>query len=322
MTTIRYFIPEDGDSEFSPNVYLTPKKTGAQSGSSFAPRLGDIKQSFPLPGRYHFRFKTALVPGTDRDKMAIPVWMDCIDDNQYVGVWRNSIVAKVTRIGVEEDDDDSDFEVQDFPTTATTTTTSKNMMNGNASSVTPTPVSHHSSAAPSPNSSQHGAAEEKLLDVFDDPSVSTTPPTSAHTSTGNLLDVDPTPAPKPAGGGREGSLLDMDTHVYNSTPEHSTQTTTHHNDFLGMTAHAPAPAHTATNMGGYTPQQPQQQQPQTRPAPPNRQQPQTRPAPPNRQLPVRSTQPPKSTNNNKPANSKVFDSFSSNQGPFGGLEWG
>eukprot|EP01083_Nonionella_stella_P056081 147874_1 len=105
MTTIRYFIPEDGDTEDHPNIYLMPKPT--QSG--FSPRLGDIKDSFPVPGNYHFRFKSPLIPGTDREKGAISVWMDCVDDDQHVGVWRNTIFAKVTRINMDDYDDDADF---------------------------------------------------------------------------------------------------------------------------------------------------------------------------------------------------------------------
>lgn len=286
-------------------MYLAAKKA-SNNNSSFAPRLGDIKQSFPLPGNYHFRFKTALIPGTDREKGAVSVWMDCVDDNRYVGVWRNSIIAKVSRIGM---DDDDDFEtINDTP-----------LMNRNvnvSSTAPPKPgiSSHHSSAAPSPNTSQHGVAhvEEKLLDVFDDtPSVSTnaTPPTSAHTSTGNLLDVNPTPAPAAASAG----LLDLDASVYNSAPVHhqTAPTNTHHNDFLGMTAPAPSPT-PAANMGGYgVPQQqiPQQQQQQRAMPQSNRQQP-----------PLRSAQ--QSSKNNKSGGSGVFDSFTNTQSAFGGLEWG
>jgi len=92
--TVQYFIPEDGDTEDSLNTFYL-KKTGV-----FSPRLKDVKASFPLPGKYLFRFKAPIIPGTDRDKNAIFVWIDCVDDEQNVSVWRNSIVAKVTRIGI------------------------------------------------------------------------------------------------------------------------------------------------------------------------------------------------------------------------------
>ena len=120
--SFRYFIPEDGDNEFQPNIFLAPKSR--QQG--YPPTLGQIKQSFPLLGRYHFRFKTSLVPGgnsgTDSSsKNHLAVWMDCIDDNIPVPVWQSQIVAKITRIGVEEEDDDDDDD-EDFrrPTTHST----------------------------------------------------------------------------------------------------------------------------------------------------------------------------------------------------------
>ena len=39
------------------------------------------------------------------------VWMDCVDDRQPVPTWKSTIVAKVTRLAVEdeEEDDDEDF---------------------------------------------------------------------------------------------------------------------------------------------------------------------------------------------------------------------
>ena len=88
-----YFIPEDGDTETNPNVFLAPKS----SRPGYPPTLEQVKTAFPLPGRYHFRFKTTLIPGVDKGPV---VWMDCIDDSQPVGVFRNSIVAKITRISL------------------------------------------------------------------------------------------------------------------------------------------------------------------------------------------------------------------------------
>jgi len=89
----RYFIPEDGDTEANPNVFLAPKP----SRPGYPPTLEQIKSSFPLPGRYHFRFKTTLIPGVDKGPA---VWMDCVDDTQPVAVYKNSIIAKVTRISL------------------------------------------------------------------------------------------------------------------------------------------------------------------------------------------------------------------------------
>jgi len=104
MTTIRYFLPEDGDIEAQPNVFLAPKSRHPNT----PPTFGQVRDAFPLPGQYHFRFKSALVPGTDREKSAMAVWMDVVEERQPVPTWRNGIVAKVSRISMEDDDDDDD----------------------------------------------------------------------------------------------------------------------------------------------------------------------------------------------------------------------
>lgn len=104
MTTIRYFVPEDGDIESEPNVFLAPKSRHPNS----PPTFGQIRDAFPLPGQYHFRFKSALVPGTDREKHALPVWMDVVEERQPVPIWKGGIVVKVSRVSMEEDDDDDD----------------------------------------------------------------------------------------------------------------------------------------------------------------------------------------------------------------------
>merc|ERR1711920_792920 len=102
MTSIRYFIPDDGDTEDEPNVFLAPKCPSA-------PKLADIKSSFPLPGKYHFRFKINL--GGDN---GLAVWMDCVDDRKPVPMYRNNmIIAKVTRISADDFSDDEDYDDDD-----------------------------------------------------------------------------------------------------------------------------------------------------------------------------------------------------------------
>ena len=49
----RYFIPSDGDDPAHPNVFQLP--SGLVSSGEV--RCADVKRHFPLPGRYHFRFK-------------------------------------------------------------------------------------------------------------------------------------------------------------------------------------------------------------------------------------------------------------------------
>lgn len=211
-----YFIPEDGDSEDHPNIFLTSKSV--QSG--FSPRLKDIKHSFPMPGNYHFRFKTSLIPGTDREKSAVAVWMDCVDDNQHVGVWRGTVFAKVTRINMDDDDDDYEFQARSAPVSA------------------PAPAQRQQQTAPAPRqAAPQPAASDNLLGVFDEQ------PSSAHSShhEGDLLGTSSAP---PSGGmpHGEGSLLDMNGPAYGA----GTTGNPNHDDFLGMTSQpvqtAPAPA--------------------------------------------------------------------------------
>lgn len=200
-----------------------------------------------MPGTYHFRFKTALIPGSDREKNAAAVWMDCVNDDQHVGVWRNAIFAKVTRINMEEEDEDF--------------TRRQNGHTSTASAPVPVPVSEGSQRAPM---QQHGhvasqrtapqptsapvrvyapapvpvavAASDNLLG-FDDK-----PPT-APVSNGSLLDVPIQTHTAPSTG--EGSLLDMNGPTSYSS---NVQGSSSHDDFLGMTstpvysAAPPAPA--------------------------------------------------------------------------------
>jgi hypothetical protein len=211
-----------------------------------------VKDAFPLPGTYHFRFKCPLYPGGDRDKGAMPVWMDSINDSDLIPTWKNAVVAKVTRISMEdEDDDDDDFQ---RPAAAPAPAPAPAPSNPRA------PPSHQSSMA-----SQGSQGSSDHLDIFDGPAPASSTPAPA--ATGNLFD---THAPAPASG---GSLLDMnDTYGRQAQPAASTA----HHDFLGMTA-APAahqaqpgyPAAAAPNM--YQAQQQQQQQQR----PPQQQQPNT-----------------------------------------------
>jgi DIX domain len=283
LNIIRYFIPEDGDNEHQPNVFLAPKSR--QQGTP--PTLGQVKQAFPLPGKYHFRFKTALGGGNSSSNgSALAVWMDCIDDRQPVFVWKNQIIAKVTRTGIEDDEDDDDDD-EDFrrphqqqqqhqssassmsqqSTTKTPTTSSSQQQYPTPSQPAPISVSH-STSSPS-------------FDIFD--ADHRPAPAAAAVTSGDLL------------GGHHHStsssgssnLLDMN---FGGGP--SATPATHHNDFLGMTAAPSPPVSGNFNAGAF--QQQMQQQP--------------RPPPNNNQFPSSQT------------NRTTFDSFNSNPNDaFGGL---
>lgn len=253
MTTVRYFIPEDGDEELHPNVFLAPKPR--QPGSP--PTLQAIRDSFPLPGHYHFRFKSPLFPGADREKGAMAVWMDVTKDNQPVPTWQNGIIAKVTRLSMEEEDDDDDDD--DFHRPHLTTP-----------AAAPAPPSR---APPSHASSTVSAGSADHLDIFDGPATTTT---SAAVTPPSLFDSHHHHHHPPSAPSTGGSLLD-----FGASPP--APATSHHNDFLGMTAP------TQTPQQSYPPQPPMPQQPQ--------QPPQQRPPGP------------------------TFQSYSQQAQPFGDLGW-
>lgn len=222
MATIRYFIPEDGDTEDHPNVFLMHK----DSSSNLSPKLRDIQAAFPLPGTYHFRFKCPLIPGTDREKGAVAVWMDCVDPDQHVGVWRNSIFAKVTRISMmdEGDDDDEDFvrhrqrpAVQQQPIQSAPQPQQRSVSNPRSN---PSPP-------PAANTTGPSGADSNLLGVFDGP--------SAHGS--NAVDGDLLGSGVGVGASHhssyasDASLLDM-----NGPTTQSDVNTSIHDDFLGLDA--------------------------------------------------------------------------------------
>eukprot|EP00555_Chaetoceros_dichaeta_P010771 CAMPEP_0198264120 /NCGR_PEP_ID=MMETSP1447-20131203/14896_1 /TAXON_ID=420782 /ORGANISM="Chaetoceros dichaeta, Strain CCMP1751" /LENGTH=296 /DNA_ID=CAMNT_0043952969 /DNA_START=103 /DNA_END=993 /DNA_ORIENTATION=+ len=295
MATIKYFVPEDGDTEEHPNIFMLPKST--QSGSS--PRLGDVRDNFPMPGKYHFRFKSPLIPGTDREKGAVAVWMDCVQDDQHVAVWKNSIFAKVTRISMDDDDDDDEdnFDNGHQPTYAP-----HNVTNGHAAPrqvPVRRPVAQQRQQPAVTQMAPPSVAEDKLLDVFDDPTPTrrTTAAPPAVTNSMNLLDHPSLTEPTNHGhghghvqghghGNSEGSLLNMDHDTYQKTDSAS--------DFLGMTATAPAPA-------AHVPVA-QQAIP-----------------------PARQSNPTSPTFMNQPQgqnmNGNAFSAYPPQNGPFGGLEW-
>jgi len=223
MTTIRYFIPEDGDDEMHPNVFLAPK--ARQPG--VPPTLLAIKDAFPLPGHYHFRFKSPLFPGADREKGAMAVWMDVTQDQQPVPTWKNSIVAKVTRLSMEEDDDDDDDD-HHFHTPAASSAPPVQATHSHASSNVSTGSGDHldmffdNQSPPPQQQQQHHHHQQHPPQQQGQPNLFDSHPTSAPSTGGSLLDFGASPAPAPAA----------------------------HSDFLGMTAPP----------SGGAPQQQQQQQ--------------------------------------------------------------
>lgn len=232
MASIRYFIPEDGDTEENPNVYLAPKN----QHPGRPPTLGQVISSFPLPGTYHFRFKTPIIPGADQQPNAMAVWMDFTDPHKCVGVWRNSIVAKVTRISMDDEP--------------------KNMDYGPPPAAAPAPRQQPVERAPAPVPQPRPAvnAEANLLGVFDSAPASGQPrghsaPQSAHSgggsgdllgsahhsdSGGSLLDFGNEQQQQPAGGYGD-DLLGM------GGGQNAHQQQQHGNNHVGGSSHGSSP---------------------------------------------------------------------------------
>ena len=245
--TDRYFIPEDGDNELQPNIFLAPKSR--QQG--YPPTLGQIKQSFPLLGRYHFRFKTSLVPpGGETIKNHLAVWMDCIDDNMPVPVWQSQIVAKITRIGVEEEDDDDDDD--DFRRPSQNhTASSQPVASSSAHVAVGVPLSHPAPTQPPARPSVAPSPPAPSFDLFGDGPSHQQQQQQQQQQQHNHANLLDTTAPAV---GPTSSLFDM-------SYQPAAAATSSHNDFLGMTS---APS---SGNYGYPPQPPapppQQQQPRT-----------------------------------------------------------
>lgn len=317
MATIRYFIPEDGDHEDTPNVFLSPKP----SRPGYPPFLGQIKGSFPPPGSYHFRFKTALVPGTDRDKNPVAVWMDCVNDSEPVPVWQNSIIAKVTRIGIDYSDEE--FSGAGF---------SRGESN---EPVAPVQSVEQKPKVATETSVQSVQSSDSLLGAFDDHPAPAAPAASAassvHSSTENLLDVD-NHIPAPASG---GSLLAMD-HLASPNSYRgsgaNTPTQSEHHDLLNMSAPMPSqPRPTHPAQGGSVPVPPAQQRPQPmQQAPMQGQYPVQ--YPPQGQyaaqglshsMPPLQQQQQRKPQNGASGNKNAFEKYSGNAlDPLGNLNWG
>lgn len=84
MTTIiRYFVPEDRDTEEKPNAFVIYKPIADI-------KLCDVRDCFPLPGEYHFRFKFEL------NKKV--VWLDFNKEEAKLPLFNNKVIIKVTRL--------------------------------------------------------------------------------------------------------------------------------------------------------------------------------------------------------------------------------
>jgi len=155
--------------------------------------------------------------------------MDCINDDQHVGVWKNTVVAKVTRISMDDDYNDPDFQRRaPRAVNGQNSNANNNPMpsrtNNNDRSATQHMQKHQPTPTPVPTVANQQQASANLLGLDDKPMTSSNNINSAPASGGSLLDVDNHPA-------TTGSLLDM-----NGSYNTNLQNTSNHDDFLGMTS--------------------------------------------------------------------------------------
>jgi hypothetical protein len=87
-TYVCYHIPSDRDDEEHPNAFAIPKPAEEVT-------LRDIRQAFPVPGDYHFRFKVKMETGS--------YWIDFTEGNSCVPTWGSRrIIAKVLRLSWQQ----------------------------------------------------------------------------------------------------------------------------------------------------------------------------------------------------------------------------
>lgn len=129
---IRYFIPADGDDAAHPNIFHLPPSVRNP------PTLRDVRQSFPLPGAYHFRFKKRL---DGRGGGGLCVWMDVTEDASEVPMCDGVVLAKVSRLSM-------DVAAATKPTAAGSTYAASSSVSSSSSSSSRPPVPQGYASAP------------------------------------------------------------------------------------------------------------------------------------------------------------------------------
>ena len=80
---VKYIIPEDGDSAEHPNVFRLRVQSDILT-------LHLLRQQFPVPGQYQFRFLSNFG--------GMNVWRDLTDDNDCIPVQNGTIFIKANRL--------------------------------------------------------------------------------------------------------------------------------------------------------------------------------------------------------------------------------
>lgn len=97
-TIIEYFLPENGEKEISPNIFIIKKKQDEIT-------LGDIENNLPIKGNFYLRFKYSL-----KDKT---YWLDFNNREKSVPIFQNKtifengkIIIKINNLDIEDVEDE------------------------------------------------------------------------------------------------------------------------------------------------------------------------------------------------------------------------
>lgn len=80
-----YFVPEDAESGKQFNVYLVRRPANTIT-------LSQVREDFPLPGDYHFRFEYQY------QSTNFKIWLDLPSEESLVPLSDNEIRIKATRL--------------------------------------------------------------------------------------------------------------------------------------------------------------------------------------------------------------------------------
>lgn len=99
-TIVYYYIPEDKEDQEKLNAFIIYKE-------SETIRIDDIKENFPLPGEYYYRFKFKF-----QNKN---VWIDFNNPDATLPKFENKIIMKVSRITWGDQEEDKATSNNNFP---------------------------------------------------------------------------------------------------------------------------------------------------------------------------------------------------------------
>lgn len=90
---VRYEVQNADDGDRDGAAFPLP------IGSATGITMGHLRSHFPVPGRYHFRFKAP----TPDNSFGGFVWIDMVNDTEFVPIFRSEIYMKALRIPAEAD---------------------------------------------------------------------------------------------------------------------------------------------------------------------------------------------------------------------------